>query len=98
MINKNRFQDISRLADQLRHAYPSLTHLSLLGNKACPYQISSTDQSTSDEEHRHLLIFCLPTLKFLDAREISLNERCIAMKLGDILYSIAETKKNNTMT
>jgi hypothetical protein len=107
MINKNRFQDIYKLVDQLRHAFPLLTHLSLLGNQACPYRISSTDQTASndiftqhylDEEYRryrHLLIFRIPTLKFLDSREISLNERRIAMQLGDILYSIAETKKNN---
>jgi len=111
MINKNRFHDICKLVDQLRQAYPKLTHLSLLGNEACPYRISSTGQTSSemnvftqqrhDEEYRryrHLLIFRIPTLKFLDSREISLNERRIAMQLGDILYSIAETKKNNTIS
>jgi hypothetical protein len=108
MINKNRFHDICQLVDQLRQAYPTLEHLSLLGNQACPYRIISTDQTSSglntctqyflDEEYRryrHLLIFRIPTLKFLDSREITLNERRIAMQLGDILYSIAETKKYN---
>lgn len=110
MINKNRFHDIYKLVDQLRQAYPTLTHLSLLGNEACPYRIVSTTTSDDinhsftqhylDEEYRryrHLLIFRIPTLKFLDSREINLNERRIAMQLGDILYSIAETKKNNTI-
>ncbi len=111
MINKNRFKDIYQLVDQLRQAYPVLTHLSLLGNEACPYRISSTEPNSSDvntftqhrleedyRRYRHLLIFRIPTLKFLDSREISLNERRIAMQLGDILYSIAETKKNKTIS
>jgi hypothetical protein len=109
MINKNRLQDIYKLVDQLRHAYPSLTHLSLLGNEACPYRIiPTTTKSTTNtdltpvaqkrveedyQRYRHLLIFRLPTLKFLDASEISDNERRIATQLGDILYSIAETKQ-----
>lgn len=109
MINKNRFQDIHQLVDQLRQAYPSLTYLSLLGNEACPYQILSNDSPASDDtfsqyyrdeeyrRYRHLLIFRIPTLKFLDAQEISSNERRIAMQLGDILYSIAETRRNSIM-
>jgi hypothetical protein len=105
MINKNRFQDIYKLAERLRQAYPKLTHLSLLGNEACPYHIissnvnASTQQSLDEEyrRYRHLLIFRIPTLKFLDSREISLNERRVAMHLGDILYSIAETKKNSAI-
>lgn len=112
MINKNHFHDIYKLVDQLRQAYPTLTHLSLLGNEACPYRIAATTSSSSsssdgtnsftqhylDEEYRryrHLLIFRIPTLKFLDSREVNLTERRIAMQLGDILYSIAETKKKN---
>ncbi len=110
MLNKNRFQDVYKLVDQLRHAYPALTHLSLLGNEACPYRIiptngassnntdfSSYAQSRLEEEYqryRHVLIFRIPTLKFLDASEISPNERRIAEHLGDILYTIAETKQS----
>ncbi len=111
MLNKNRLQDIYKLVDEIRNACPVLTHLSLLGNEACPYRIiptsgtssnNNTDlsafaQSRLEEEYqryRHLLIFRIPTLKFLDASEISLNERRIATQLGDILYSIAETKQS----
>lgn len=109
MLNKNRLQDIYKLVDQLHTAFPILEHLSLLGNEACPYQIipttnsSKTDfdsniyaQDRADEEYkryRHLLIFRIPTLKFLDASEISPNERQVATQLGDILYTIAETKQ-----
>ena len=109
MINKNRLQDIYKLVDQLRNAYPSLTHLSLLGNEACPYRIVPTNGTSSNtidlsafaqkrleedyQRYRHLLIFRIPTLRFLDASEISPDERRIAEQLGDILYSIAETKQ-----
>ncbi len=112
MINKNRLQDIYKLVDQLRQAYPVLTHLSLLGNEACPYRIIPTTTTTPNntdisvfaqkrleedyQRYRHLMIFRLPTLKFLDASEISDNERRIATQLGDILYSIAETKQSQS--
>jgi hypothetical protein len=113
MLNKNRFQDIYKLVDQLRYVYPMLTYLSLLGNEACPYRITSTGQTSSSSDlsafaqnrleeeyqrYRHLLIFRIPTLKFLDAREINQNERHIATQLGDILYSIAETKQSQSST
>jgi hypothetical protein len=110
MINKNRLQDIYKLVDRIRLAYPVLTHLSLLGNEACPYRIIPTTETTPNntdlstfaqnrleedyQRYRHLLIFRIPTLKFLDASEISLNERRIATQLGDILYTIEETKQS----
>jgi leucine-rich melanocyte differentiation-associated protein len=113
MINKNRLQDIYKLTEQLRLAYPSLSHLSLLGNDACPYRIIPVSQSSSthadltpfaqnrsDEEYqryRHLLICRIPTLKFLDASEIHGDERRIATQLGDILFSIAELKQTATV-
>lgn len=113
MINKNRLQDIYKLVDQLRQAFPQLAHLSLLGNEACPYQIipttngsSSTKTDTSAfaqqraeeayQRFRHLLIFRIPTLRFLDASEITPDERRIATQLGDILYTIAEAKQHQT--
>lgn len=113
MLNKNRLQDVYKLVDQLRSSYSSLEHLSLLGNEACPYRIlptngtsSNTDtsiyaQNRVDEDYqryRHLLIFRIPTLKFLDASEISPNERHVAAQLGDILYTIAETKQKQMGT
>jgi len=111
ILNKNRFQDIYKLVEQLKSSFPLLAHLSLLGNEACPYELFANSTSTSDESvsfgtsplrserseeeyqrYRHLLIFRIPTLNFLDYREISLNERKIAKQLGDFLYSI-ETRK-----
>lgn len=104
MLNKNRFKNIYQLTEQIREAYPTLQHLSLLGNTACPHRIVSSNQpsdinsftqSRLEENYRHLLIYRIPTLKFLDSREINANERRLAMQLGDILYSIAEMKENS---
>ncbi len=56
-------------------------------------------QNRLEEEYRryrHLLIYRIPTLKFLDIAEINENERRIATQLGDILYSIAEAKRTVT--
>ena len=95
MINKNEFENIFHLVENLRFSFPQLTHLSLLGNDACPYGFISTESIDRDEQYRryrHLLIFRLPTLKFLDSRQIDSTERRIAMQLGDILYAIAESR------
>lgn len=103
MLNKNNLKNIFQLIERIRQAYPTLEHLSLLGNSACPCQIHSTDEISStniyaqnrlEENYRHLVIYRIPTLKFLDSTEISANERRLAMQLGDILYSIAEMKKS----
>lgn len=108
MINKNHLKNLFKLVDRLRHVYPQLAHLSLIGNEACPYGIISSESTPSaetardcssthgDEEYRryrHLLIFRLPLLQFLDSRQITGNERHLATQLGDILYAIAERKQ-----
>ena len=111
MINKNRFEDIYKLVDQLRSAYPKLNYLSLLGNEACPYRITPTESSSvltartdtaifsqsrlqeDYQRYRNLIIFRIPTLHFLDAAEISRDERQRATKLGDILYATIEAKQ-----
>ena len=107
MINKNHIADLYKLVDQLRNAFPSLEYLSLFGNEACPYRIIAANESSTSNDpnifrqhrveeeyqrYRHFLIFRLPTLRFVDAKEINAHERATANKLGDILNSIAETK------
>jgi len=112
MLNKNRLQDIYKLVDQIRQACPVLTHLSLLGNEACPYRIIPTSGTSSNnrelsifaqnrleedyQRYRHLVTFRIPTLKFLDASEISLNERHIATQLGDMFHSITERNQSES--
>jgi Leucine-rich repeat (LRR) protein len=48
--NNQRFQivDIESLIVKIRHNLPSLTYLSLLGNKACPNQLSNIDNDDED--------------------------------------------------
>lgn len=110
MLNKNRFEDIYKLVDQLRNSYPTLEHLSLLGNEACPYRITADAQASSDstdlnafaenrleekyQRYRYFLIFRIPTLKFLDAKEVNQTERRFAMQLGDLDYAIKEAKQS----
>ena len=93
MINKNELKNVFYLVEHLRYSFPELTHLSLLGNDACPYGFLSHDHDEQYRRYRHLLIFRLPTLKFLDSRQIDPSERRLANQLGDILYAIAETTK-----
>jgi hypothetical protein len=108
MMNKNQLKNLFQLVDRLRHVYPQLAHLSLIGNEACPYGIISSESTSPDatvrgfssthrdeeyRRYRHLLIFRLPRLQFLDSRQIMSNERHLATQLGDILYAIAERKQ-----
>ena len=45
--------DVERLLDMLSRQLPALTYLSLLGNPACPDQLSCMDSSDEDyEQHR----------------------------------------------
>ncbi|CAF3677373.1 unnamed protein product [Rotaria sp. Silwood1] len=107
LLNKNSLQDICKLVEQLRHAYQMLSYLSLIGNEACPFRIFPKNQSSTENDlssfsqdhldedyqrYRDLLIVRIPTLKFLDSREISANERRNAMQSWYIFNSIAETK------
>ncbi|GFT45130.1 hypothetical protein NPIL_181431, partial [Nephila pilipes] len=42
------FLDLEKLLKQLTGCYPELTYLSLLGNPACPDQLSSLEKDEED--------------------------------------------------
>ncbi|KAH9374863.1 hypothetical protein HPB48_015303 [Haemaphysalis longicornis] len=66
------------------HCYPSLTFLSLLGNPACPDQISNPDKDDDDDyqRYRYFVIHKLRHLKFLDSRAVSNAERAESRRVG----------------
>ncbi|KAK2167950.1 hypothetical protein NP493_1252g00018 [Ridgeia piscesae] len=87
MLNKNKISlYLERLLDILSKQLPSLKYLSLLGNPACPDQLSSADSSDEDyEQYRIFVLYNLPKLKFLDSTPVKMTERTEAQRRGCFL-------------
>ena len=66
-MNNNQFVNLNLLVKKLAKAFPMLTYLSLLGNNACPIELSGTANSDKDYQYyRQFTADNLPKLKFLD--------------------------------
>ncbi|KAL1417432.1 hypothetical protein MTO96_006175 [Rhipicephalus appendiculatus] len=83
-LNKNCFDNLDYLVSCIEQCYPSLTFLSLLGNPACPDQISNPDRDDDDDyqRYRYYVIHKLRQLKFLDSRAVTSGERAEALRVG----------------
>ncbi|XP_075559151.1 leucine-rich melanocyte differentiation-associated protein-like [Dermacentor variabilis] len=83
-LNKNCFDNLDYLVSCIEQCYPSLTFLSLLGNPACPDQISNPDRDDDDDyqRYRYYVIHKLRQLKFLDSRAVASAERTEARRVG----------------
>ncbi|CAG5115355.1 unnamed protein product [Candidula unifasciata] len=82
-LNKNKLTDLHGLLEQLVEKLPSLTYLSLLGNKACPNELSALDKDDEDYlRYRHYVLYKLPGLKFLDSSPVTAAEVAEAKRVG----------------
>ncbi|KAH9396526.1 hypothetical protein TYRP_019548, partial [Tyrophagus putrescentiae] len=82
-INKNKITDLERFLNEISLKLPGLTYLSLLGNPACPDQLSSSDHDEQDyRRYRSYVVHRIPTLRFLDSTAIRGNEREEAQQRG----------------
>ena len=55
----------------------------MLGNPACPDQLSSSDHDEKDyRRYRSYVVHRIPNLKFLDSGSIKIQERIDAQKRG----------------
>ncbi|XP_018334531.1 leucine-rich melanocyte differentiation-associated protein isoform X1 [Agrilus planipennis] len=55
-LNKNEITDVELLVEKILKSVPNLTYLSLLGNKACPNQLSDSDKDEEDYKRYRYLI------------------------------------------
>ncbi|XP_064638009.1 leucine-rich melanocyte differentiation-associated protein-like [Lineus longissimus] len=86
MLNKNRIVSLDNLVDKIQASLPSLTYLSLLGNIACPNQLSSFDKDEEDyQRYRVYLLHRLPKLKFIDSTPVKNDERKEAIQKGHFM-------------
>jgi len=88
-LNKNCINDIELLITKIIHNLPTLTYLSLLGNKACPNQLSDLDKDEEDyQRYRYYVLHHLPKLQFLDSSRVKESERIEAKLRGQYMKVI----------
>ncbi|XP_078740621.1 leucine-rich melanocyte differentiation-associated protein [Lampetra fluviatilis] len=75
-LNKNRVTELRPLLKTLAVATPALRYLSLLGNAACPHELSRGECGDTDYHvYRCAVVRALPGLRFLDALPVTKAER-----------------------
>ncbi|XP_041363625.1 leucine-rich melanocyte differentiation-associated protein-like isoform X2 [Gigantopelta aegis] len=85
-LNKNKITDLNILLEKLKSSLPNLTYLSLLGNTACPNQLSCSDKDDDDyQRYRYHVLFHLPQLKFLDSSPVKNTELSEAKRSGPFM-------------
>ena len=57
-LNLGYIKDLESLLNKVQRCLPSLSYLSLLGNQACPNQLSSYDKDEEDyQRYRYVAAF-----------------------------------------
>ena len=85
-LNKNSIAILTSLMDKIEDKLPCLKYLSLLGNEACPNQLSDMEKTENDyKRYRYYVLYRLPRLKFLDASQIKEKEIKEAKRIGEQL-------------
>ncbi|XP_075217258.1 leucine-rich melanocyte differentiation-associated protein-like isoform X2 [Lycorma delicatula] len=96
-LNKNNITDLDVLMRKLENNLPNLRYLSLLGNKACPNQLSSPDKDDEDyQRYRYYVLYCLPNLQFLDSRAVTTEERTEACQRGKFMKVVRPSSENES--
>ena len=96
-LNNNKLVNLKSIVSKIVKAYPSLTYLSLLGNKACPMEFSDPDSKPVDyQRYRCYVASFLPQLKFLDWKAVSGSERCKGDELFNHFQSGLESRPKSS--
>ena len=75
--------DLEHFLNEISLKLPGLTYLSLLGNPACPDQLSSSDHDEQDyRRYRSYVVHRMPSLRFLDSSAVRAQEREEAHQRG----------------
>ncbi|KAK6617761.1 hypothetical protein RUM43_013989 [Polyplax serrata] len=92
-INKNKIINLELFLHKVKESLPSLKYLSLLGNKACPNQLSDMNKDEEDyRRYRYYVINQLPNLQFLDSTCVSTEEKQEAQMRGHLM-KVAKPQK-----
>ncbi|XP_044742771.1 leucine-rich melanocyte differentiation-associated protein-like isoform X2 [Chrysoperla carnea] len=94
-LNKNNITNLEQLIEQIYEKLPQLTYLSLLGNKACPDQLTDIEKDENDyQRYRYYVLYKLPKLKFLDSTKVTEEERLEALRRGKFMKVVRPTDNN----
>nr|CAD7574047.1 unnamed protein product [Timema californicum] len=89
-LNKNNICNLELLLTKVLNHLPSLTYLSLLGNTACPNQLSDAEKDDEDyQRYRYYVLHRMPGLHFLDSTRVSTVERSEASRRGRFMKVIS---------
>ncbi|XP_018366038.1 PREDICTED: leucine-rich repeat-containing protein C10orf11-like isoform X2 [Trachymyrmex cornetzi] len=84
-LNNNKIFNIDKALDRIRECCPNVEYVSLLGNPGCPDQLTNPTSTDEDDYERYRLyaIHILPpSLRFLDSRRVTQQERSNANTRG----------------
>ncbi|KAL0268908.1 UNVERIFIED_CONTAM: hypothetical protein PYX00_010689 [Menopon gallinae] len=85
-INKNKICNLELFLQKVQDSIPSIRYLSLLGNKACPNQLSDMNKDDEDyKRYRYYVINRLPRLQFLDSTPVTTEEKEEAQRRGHLM-------------
>jgi len=88
-LNKNKFCNLEGLMSMMSKQVPNLRFLSLLGNEACPDQLSSMDKDENDYRiYRLYVLHHFPGLNFLDSSAVRRSELREAIRRGGLMKLI----------
>lgn len=97
-LNKNKITDLERLVKEIKGKFPKLTYLSLLGNAACPNQLSSYENDDEDYmRYRYKVLYNLAQLKFLDSTPVTKADLEEAKRVGPYLTVVRGTYAPETL-
>lgn len=89
-LNNNKISQIDGVLKQIQECCPNLVYVSLLGNPACPDQL--TNPSTDEEDYNRYRLYAIyvlpPSLRFLDSRPVTRQERIDAEIRGKFSRTI----------
>ncbi|XP_017773099.1 PREDICTED: leucine-rich repeat-containing protein C10orf11 homolog [Nicrophorus vespilloides] len=81
---------------KISHNLPALTFLSLLGNKACPNELSDLDNDEEDyQRYRYYVLHHAPSLKYLDSTRVTDSERAEANRRGQFMKIVRPKEEEN---
>ncbi|KAG8235222.1 hypothetical protein J437_LFUL015914 [Ladona fulva] len=85
-LNKNKLVNLELLLTKISNHLPKLRYLSLLGNVACPNQLSDSEKDEEDyRRYRYYVLHHLPKLQFLDSTKVSTEEHLEAERRGHLM-------------
>lgn len=85
-LNNNKITNLDLLVKKIKLKLPKLQYLSLLGNIACPNELSDTEKDEEDyQRYRYFVLHHLPNLKFLDSRRVNDKEWAEGKKRGQYM-------------